>query len=356
MPWSFDSNSALKDLLNTDYYDLVADDNICSKIRTKAPFSYQNYFNYTCETDKKVVFTSRKLDISKLLNDFDDNIEGEKYSITGSKVINNTKNMRLMSICSPCLVSDLGKISVHGYRPILMDCKPYVRDFPNSFPKNNYDEVFVISQFWGSFYFHKMVEDIPRMALFVLFLQSHPSIKIHTMDNSPRTQKIFKALGLDPARIVSGRMVAKIAYVPRPTKCGMSNFLEAQILNKIYTDYIRKHIRQPIRNKLVVIKRSGRRRLVEHDKIVAALNSTVSKYNLELHEFKDNPLPSFNETMLLFSEAVAVLAPHGAGLSNIFFSQPGTLVVEGDLKHPYLHVTIVILFLFAYILPLLNHS
>jgi capsular polysaccharide biosynthesis protein len=37
---------------------------------------------------------------------------------------------------------------------------------------------------------------------------------------------------------------------------------------------------------------------------------------------------SIAETALLFSAAEVVLAPHGAGLSNLVFCQPGTKVIE----------------------------
>ena len=40
-----------------------------------------------------------------------------------------------------------------------------------------------------------------------------------------------------------------------------------------------------------------------------------------------------NETMVLFYRARFILAPHGAGLSNIIFSRPGAVVFEVLCKH-----------------------
>ena len=45
--------------------------------------------------------------------------------------------------------------------------------------------------------------------------------------------------------------------------------------------------------------------------------------------FSDINLPSFNETMLLFNRAFMVIAPHSAGESNLIFSEPGTVIMEG---------------------------
>ena len=45
-------------------------------------------------------------------------------------------------------------------------------------------------------------------------------------------------------------------------------------------------------------------------------------------EFKDKPLPGYEDTVKMFYRAKLIVAPHGAGLSNILFSQPGSTVVE----------------------------
>jgi len=45
---------------------------------------------------------------------------------------------------------------------------------------------------------------------------------------------------------------------------------------------------------------------------------------------------TINETMMMFHSAVLIVAPHGAGLSNMLFSQPGTYVIEGLCNPPYI--------------------
>lgn len=41
--------------------------------------------------------------------------------------------------------------------------------------------------------------------------------------------------------------------------------------------------------------------------------------------------------MRLFHSAVLVVAPHGAGLANVVFSQPGTYVIEGVCNLPHVN-------------------
>lgn len=45
--------------------------------------------------------------------------------------------------------------------------------------------------------------------------------------------------------------------------------------------------------------------------------------------FSDNPVPPLHDALRMFSRAWMVIGPHGAGLSNMFFTEPGTVVLEG---------------------------
>ena len=61
----------------------------------------------------------------------------------------------------------------------------------------------------------------------------------------------------------------------------------------------------------------------------------AKEYNLSYEVFKDNPPPSFVDMMRMFNAAVMVVAPHGAGLAKLVFSEPGTFVVEGVCNRPH---------------------
>jgi len=110
------------------------------------------------------------------------------------------------------------------------------------------------------------------------------------------------------------------------------------MLYQLYHDYIRRTFPPQPRNRLVLIRRSERRIFTEQREIEEVLQRAARDYNLTYSLFIDNPTPSLNDTMMMFHSAVLIVAPHGAGLSNMYFSQPGTYVVEGvcDLPHPNL--------------------
>ena len=76
------------------------------------------------------------------------------------------------------------------------------------------------------------------------------------------------------------------------------------------------------------------------------LEEIAAKNDMHFEVFRDNPVPSFNETVSTFTRAKRVVAPHGAGLSNLFFSRAGTRVVdilcnpEPNLCYSNLHITL----------------
>jgi hypothetical protein len=78
----------------------------------------------------------------------------------------------------------------------------------------------------------------------------------------------------------------------------------------------------------VLVKRSTKRWFEHHEAILAMLRRHCEDMELHLVVFDDQPLPSLPVTMDTFHRAVVVIAPHGAGLTNMLFSQPGTLIIE----------------------------
>ena len=66
-----------------------------------------------------------------------------------------------------------------------------------------------------------------------------------------------------------------------------------------------------------------------HDNILAMLRRHAESVGLKTVVYGDNPAPGFHELYQLYSRAYIVVAPHGADESNLIFSQPGTILVEG---------------------------
>ena len=198
-----------------------------------------------------------------------------------------------------------------------------------------YNELFVITQHWGTAYFHFMVEVMPRLALYAEFLKTNPQIPILAPEAKRRLAMFLKVIGLYKPRLVSGVSRAKIVYQPRTTPCGAANLHESQMLSYIYRNYIKRTFPPEPRNKMILIRRSKNRIFIKQKEIEKVLKRAAADYNLTYALFIDNPSPSLYDTMRMFHSAVIIVAPHGAGLANMLFSQPGTYVVEGFCNLPH---------------------
>ena len=191
-----------------------------------------------------------------------------------------------------------------------------------------YEEVFAMTHPPGGAFYHGMIEEMPRIAGFVQFLRRHQQVRIHATTNTGRVYEFLRMLGIDQSRVVSGPITAGIIYMPRAASCMMPRVLETQLLSEHCIQYMMEHNNTTTRNRLVLILRSGRRRFIHQPAIIRAVQSAAAEFGLQFTEFRDKPVPPFNNTVMMFHEAVMVVAVHGAGLSNILFSRRGTFIVE----------------------------
>jgi len=64
---------------------------------------------------------------------------------------------------------------------------------PNEYPQRPvYREVFVMTQFWGQSFFHKIVEVMPRVAPYVEFLRANPGVQIHAPEDRSQVQRVSR--------------------------------------------------------------------------------------------------------------------------------------------------------------------
>ena len=193
------------------------------------------------------------------------------------------------------------------------------------------EEVFVISQFWGYGFFHFSAEDIPRIAPYLEFLWSQPQIKIHVIRATDFVKNFFRILNLEMSRVITGDVCAKIVYSPQGGNCGNILQPHGQILSHIALNYTHTHVKaasKSERNLFILIKRSGRRKIRNFNSVINALKPIAAQNGLVFKIYDDHPVPKLSATLRLFHNAAIVVAPHGAGLSNMLFSHAGLYVIE----------------------------
>ena len=210
---------------------------------------------------------------------------------------------------------------------------------PNGFENTPiYKEVFILTQFWGNQFFHRMIEMLPRMMPYLEFLQQNKEIMISIPGEDSALRDFLKILGISAERTVIGTVRAKVAYMPRGTPCGFALVHETQLFSQIMRRHIQTNMSPKKRNKIMMIRRTGLRHFRYDDYIQKALRELADEYKLGFVVFPDNPTPPLPDTMKMFYEAVVVVAPHGAALSNLIFSKPGTLVIEGVCNPPHVNM------------------
>ena len=313
----------------------TAHSNNCTLFTTKAIIS-RDLINLKCYEGSSYPYIDVKSNMtlkSKLLYNSETG-----YLNLNTNLSYDSKNSNSVDVGFMHLVKD-AKLAAHGdivtgksYISITR-CRKSFTPRLNVLP-TSYEKVFTISQYWGGAYYHFLNEDLPRIVFGIPFLLQNKDVKVHVASKSKLILAYLADLGIDEKRIISGDVQAKTAYVPVGSVCGQAPIIPVNILSMLMRAKFRS---QQKRDLIVLIKRSTKRWFNNHGSILKMLNSTANNFGLTVNVFGDKPSPSIPETQQLFNRAVAVVAPHGAGLSNIIFSEPGICVIEGLCYEPGSH-------------------
>lgn len=181
----------------------------------------------------------------------------------------------------------------------------------NSNRYRKYDRVVSITSNWGNAVFHAIVECLVKIGYYIDELLMDESIIIHTSKSV--NIKFLRFLGLNNSRIIFGNIFAKRLLVMEKGTCGSTPPL-------IHLFYLRSYIRKKIKSKpqfdIIIIKRYGKREILNHYQLHASIRKYYSDKKIAIFY----PNTSFKQTLNFFKYAKMIVAPHGAGLSNIIMS------------------------------------
>lgn len=201
-------------------------------------------------------------------------------------------------------------------------------------------QVAVLAGLSGHNYFHWMVDVLPR---FEILRQS--GINLAEIDwfylNEPRApfqQATLKKLGIPLDRVLSSdqhpHIQAEQLIVPSFT--GHFGWLEPWMLRFLRQEFLPlASVNSPIGDRfperLYISRASANHRQVLNDAAVLETLQESGFVAVELERF------SFADQIALFTNAKAIVAPHGGGLTNLMFCRPGTTLLEFFSPHYVRH-------------------
>ncbi|GBG90528.1 hypothetical protein CBR_g50872 [Chara braunii] len=228
---------------------------------------------------------------------------------------------------------------------------PRAGSFPRAWPDiardRHYKKIFVTDYTWRGPY-HDLADMTTRLTPYIDALLEDPTIMIHTTadltgteyENNPydihppgvRLKTIMDMFGINHLRLITGDVHGDLIIVPE------IHCLPNEWLFEVYASRLSRMIHGYLvengysadlpfgEGTILVIKRSGTRRINNHNELIAAITKEFRGKRLEVYDdvYKLPP----NKIWGLFYSADVVVAPHGAGLTNMLAVRRGTVVYE----------------------------
>ena len=264
-------------------------------------------------------------------------LQGLKYKKFKPKLDEPPSYITFLVMAQNAVISESGAIVSENVK-IFPDTISWNREpvLPESYQEAAfYKEVFTISQFYSKNVYHSNIDQIPRIAPYLQFLGDNPEIKVHIgMDRVRHNSNTLEMLGINPNRIINGTVRAGIVYFPEGSMSNFPRVQNVQILSKEYRKIIKKLILIQEHKSIIMIRRSKIRYFRQLLEVEGLVYNMTIRYGLRYELFDDQNLPELEDTMTMFNRAVLVVAPHGAGLFNTIFSEPGTIILETICKTP----------------------
>ncbi|MEA5580555.1 tetratricopeptide repeat protein [Nodularia harveyana UHCC-0300] len=191
-------------------------------------------------------------------------------------------------------------------------------------------KVAILAGLTNHVYFHWMLDVLPRWELLRISNYDFADIDYFVVDNQLTFQKetlmklqipeekqlnIREIQHLQATELIVPSFPGCVAWMPSWT----CSFLKQQFLSSEISENVK--ITKSKKRIYLTRKLAKSRRIINEDEILNLL---------KFYGFETVTLESMSvvEQALLFSEAEIIISPHGSGLTNLVFCQPGTKVIE----------------------------
>lgn len=186
---------------------------------------------------------------------------------------------------------------------------------------NIYKNVIVITQKWGNNVFHSIIECVTKIGYLINQIIERDDIYIY-LGNGVGV-KYLEYLGINKDRIIRNKTIygENILYFTGRS-CGAS-------AGSLHTYNLRNKLRKKVNNMkikkdVLLIIRRNTRMIKNVEKMIDILNEIFGINNINIYY----PDTLFRISLKYFKEAKLIIAPHGAGLSNILLCSTDTYIIE----------------------------
>lgn len=225
------------------------------------------------------------------------------------------------------------RVIIHKCKIILFhgQCQ-YTRWYINSIKKNelliSISYGFIITNWHGDGVFHGTVEGLTRIVPYIDFLLTKTNTYI--LIPFPRykqntASKILQLIGFSNKRILYGKYHVRKLLIPTPYYCVESSTPLIIKFNEILRSKMKsKYCKDSNTKYILILQRSKNRIFKDFDILKSEL---LNNFNYTIITYYDRN-KNLDEIYCWFTYAKIIIAYHGSGLTNIYFSKESTVVVE----------------------------
>jgi hypothetical protein len=180
-------------------------------------------------------------------------------------------------------------------------------------PKGNFKIINAYTQ-WGQGYYHFMTEILPSV------LEISKPYPIFTLPSN-FAEQVFRWFSLNNDVIfeIPSYENIKESYEQQYIECGNPSRQKVDLIRNAVV----KKVEFSRTKGILIFRRETQRTIINSNAVLEMLKRIYP--NLEWVVFD---VMSFAETVTLFSSAAIIVAPHGAGLTNMLFSDSGIPIIE----------------------------
>lgn len=193
---------------------------------------------------------------------------------------------------------------------------------------------FSIINWHGDGVFHGTVEGLTRIIPYIKFLLNKPNVYIFIP--FPRykqntAERILLLLGFSKNRILYGKYHVKNMYIPTPFYCIESSTPLITKFNELLRSKILKRNCINSQNNYILVIQRSTNRIIENLNVLKS--ELIKMFNYSIIIYYDSN-KNLDEIYCWFTYAKIIIAYHGSGLTNIYFSKEKTTVIELSPKYP----------------------